>query len=99
MTTPTRYGTSCAPREDGVFVHFTEYEKVVAECERLRIAAHDIFAAAALAGILAHPTTYRDIALQAECDQSVPGEVALERAFEWADRVMDKRNERAKEKA
>jgi hypothetical protein len=37
MTTPTRYGTSCAPREDGVFVHFTEYEKVVAECDRLRL--------------------------------------------------------------
>ena len=31
-----RYSTSCAPREDGVFVHFTEYEKVVEECERLR---------------------------------------------------------------
>jgi hypothetical protein len=36
MTNPTRYGTSCAPREDGVFVHFSEYEKVVVECERLR---------------------------------------------------------------
>ncbi|NML34927.1 hypothetical protein [Paraburkholderia antibiotica] len=37
MTNPTRYGTSCAPREDGVFVHFTEYEKVVRELEELRL--------------------------------------------------------------
>jgi hypothetical protein len=31
-----RYGTSSAPREDGCFVMFSEYEKVVAECGELR---------------------------------------------------------------
>jgi hypothetical protein len=36
MTKPQRYGTSSALREDGLFVLFSEYERVVAECERLR---------------------------------------------------------------
>jgi hypothetical protein len=33
-----RYGTSCAPREDGIFCLYAEYEKVVAEREALRAA-------------------------------------------------------------
>jgi hypothetical protein len=36
MTKPQRYGASAAPREDGIFCLYAEYEKVVAECERLR---------------------------------------------------------------
>lgn len=31
-----RYGTSCAEHPEGCFVKFSEYEKVVAECEGLR---------------------------------------------------------------
>jgi hypothetical protein len=31
-----RYGTSTAERPDGIFCLYAEYEKVVAECERLR---------------------------------------------------------------
>jgi hypothetical protein len=31
-----RYGTSAAERPDGIFCLYAEYEKVVAECERLR---------------------------------------------------------------
>lgn len=34
----TRYGTSGMHREDGVFVLYGEYERVAAECERLRAA-------------------------------------------------------------
>ena len=33
--TVKRYGTSAAPRDDGCFVMYAEYEKVVAECNRL----------------------------------------------------------------
>jgi hypothetical protein len=33
---PQRYGTSGMHREDGIFVLYGEYERVVAECERLR---------------------------------------------------------------
>lgn len=36
MTTPTRYGTSCAEHPEGCFVKFSEYEKVVAERDALR---------------------------------------------------------------
>lgn len=36
MTKPQRYGTSAAPRDDGIFCLYAEYERVVAECERLR---------------------------------------------------------------
>jgi hypothetical protein len=36
MTKPQRYGTSAAPRDDGIFCLYAEYEKVLAECERLR---------------------------------------------------------------
>jgi hypothetical protein len=36
MTKPQRYGTSAAPRPDGIFCLYAEYEKVLAECERLR---------------------------------------------------------------
>lgn len=35
MTTPTRYGTSCAEHPEGCFVKFSEYEKVVAERDAL----------------------------------------------------------------
>ena len=31
-----RYGTSAAERPDGIFCLYAEYEKVLAECERLR---------------------------------------------------------------
>ncbi|MFL9904629.1 hypothetical protein PQR71_41965 [Paraburkholderia fungorum] len=34
--TITRYGTSGMHREDGIFVLYGEYERMVAECERLR---------------------------------------------------------------
>jgi hypothetical protein len=30
MTKPQRYGTSSAPRDDGIYVLFSEYERVVA---------------------------------------------------------------------
>jgi hypothetical protein len=36
MTNPKRYGTSSMPCDTGIYVLFSEYEKVVAECERLR---------------------------------------------------------------
>jgi hypothetical protein len=31
MTKPQRYGTSAAPRDDGIFCLYAEYEKLVAE--------------------------------------------------------------------
>jgi hypothetical protein len=34
--TVKRYGTSSAERPDGIFCLYAEYEKVLAECERLR---------------------------------------------------------------
>lgn len=33
-----RYGTSCMPRSDGVYVRHSDYEVLEAECERLRAA-------------------------------------------------------------
>lgn len=36
MTKPQRYGASAAPCDSGIFVMYAEYEKVAAECERLR---------------------------------------------------------------
>jgi hypothetical protein len=41
MTKPQRYGASAAPREDGIFCLYAEYEKVVAECQRLRAECAD----------------------------------------------------------
>lgn len=36
MTKPQRYGASAAPRDDGIFCLYAEYEKVVAERDALR---------------------------------------------------------------
>lgn len=57
---------------------------------------HDRVAIAALTGILSHPTAYESICYQSAGDRTTPGNVALERAFEWADRFMRIRAERAK---
>jgi hypothetical protein len=37
MTKPQRYGASAMPCDSGIFVMHSEYEKVVAECEELRL--------------------------------------------------------------
>lgn len=76
-------GELSAPNDSDVL--FTDFQPTV----------HDMFVCAALAGILAHPTSYRDICLQAECDQTIPGRIALERAFQWADEAMTERKRRA----
>jgi hypothetical protein len=39
---PQRYGASAAPREDGIFCLYAEYEKVVAECQRLRMQRYEL---------------------------------------------------------
>ena len=89
MTTPTRYGTSCAPREDGVFVHFTEYEKVVAECERLRVDNDSLMSALADCREAAFDEGFENPHLiEAVGDPlSVPAYVAY--AFEWLAGMLD----------
>jgi hypothetical protein len=41
MTKPQRYGASAAPRDDGIFCLYAEYEKVVAERDALRLSINE----------------------------------------------------------
>jgi hypothetical protein len=82
MTKPQRYGTSAAPRDDGIFCLYAEYEKVVAECERLR-AAMKLQSNAAHAGMDAatRASSIRlELAEQARTESS-PEVLASERAM------------------
>jgi hypothetical protein len=42
MTNPKRYGTSSMECPNGIYVLFSEYERVVAECERLRMQRYEL---------------------------------------------------------